>query len=219
MSVFLTDTMPWSSKSRRPSDKPLHSHSVTLLPEGEGPWVISSREPEWVCGHREVLPHLPCQHKIRGDLWHMHFEGDFCSSLMMGASIRYVICFSTLPREGQQAPSEGSCWWDGVGTSHHMHPPSIPLFCTPTTLLHLACAGLVPTHGTATRSHWHTCSLGMQPGHSGIGTFRFRTPLFLFVPPFSPAWGRLQLSSSVSPALGRHRRRPASPRPDSFYYT
>lgn len=197
--VFLTDAMPQCSESHRPSHKPsprTRKHSVTLplAPQRvKVPRVISllplisSREPGWVRGHRDLLPHLPCQHKIRGNPWHVYFEGDFCSSLMMGASIRYVICFSALPREGQQAPSEGSCWGDGVGTSHHMHPPSIPLFRTPTTLLHLACAGLVPAHGTGTRSRWHTCSLGMQPGHSGIGTFRFRTPLFLFIPPFSPA--------------------------------
>lgn len=37
--------------------------------------------------------------------------------------------------------------------------------------------------------------------------------------PFSPVWDRPQLSSSVSPAVGRHQRRPAIPCPDGFYYT
>lgn len=69
---------------------------------------------------------------------------------VMGASIRYVIFFSTHPREGQQAPSEGSCWGDGAGASHCVHPPHIPLCCTPCAQLHLARAGLVPTHGTGT---------------------------------------------------------------------
>jgi len=44
----------------------------------------------------------------------------------------------------QQAPWEGSCWGDGAGASHRVHPPCSPFCSTPCAQLHLACAGLSP---------------------------------------------------------------------------
>lgn len=81
----------------------------------------SSREPEWIYDHTEVLPHPLCQHKIRGSLSGMCTLRGTSASACHRSPLSDTSSASPHVQEMQHTPLEGSCWGDGAGASHRVH--------------------------------------------------------------------------------------------------
>lgn len=104
---------------------------------------------------------------------------------VMGASVSCILLRT--PERGATGTSGGLMLGHGAGASHRMHPPRVPLRCTPRAQLRLARAGLVPALGTGTTqlplptgipARW-----GCSPATAALGRLVSARPLFLFIPP------------------------------------
>lgn len=138
---------------------------------------ITSSDTEWICGRTEVLSHRSRQHRTGGRLACAPCA-PACAGLLTQAP-RLLVCTSE-----SGAHSDGSCWEDGAGTSQpapSLNP--LVLFTPQTACTSLAHAGLAPAQVPVSPFHHHTCSLGMQLGHSSTGVFHFHTLLFLLISP------------------------------------
>lgn len=138
-------TEPWVLQTCRNSIT-LTSHPSALTehhrapgsPEAESlPIVpITSSDTEWICGRTEVLSHRSRQHRTGGRLACAPCA-PACAGLLTQAP-HLLVCTSA-----SGAPSDGSCWEDGAGTSQpapSLNP--IVLFTPQTTCTSLAHAGL-----------------------------------------------------------------------------
>lgn len=182
MLIFLTHALPQGRRSRRPSGIVSFKHTSPLYS-----WTHGVTAPDSPGGQQPP----PMQSASTSDIL-KGTRPDLCSK---GSALPSPVAAQNqrhppTPRGGLLLlPGGGSLTWVHSRVWPWAHPEGSHRVHL--RVLHLAHTALSPHmaqygYCMAAPSHWHTCSLGKQPGHCGIGVFLFCALLFLFIPPFSP---------------------------------